>query len=287
MSMTANSEPVAVCEWALSGFGDEISADPVVQCAVLLALGARHIEVRSAWDVNVVDLSAHQLGDLRRVIDEAGLGVSAIASPIGKVDIGVSVASEVERLERVLDAAETLGTTYVRIFSFYPGERDPDSIRDGVMERMIALTNAAASRGITLLHENEKHIFGDIPRRVVDILQTVNSPFLRAAWDSANFVQVGVRPYAEAFESIAPYIEYLQIKDALMKTAEVVPAGAGDGDIPRVVQALRESGYTGFVSLEPHLSAAFSTGGFSGPESFGVAARAFAEIAAAERVVLR
>lgn len=35
--------------WKLSGFGDEIDPDPVVQIAVLQALGAQHIEVRSAW----------------------------------------------------------------------------------------------------------------------------------------------------------------------------------------------------------------------------------------------
>jgi len=33
-------------------------------------------------------------------------------------------------------------------------------------------------------------------------------------------------------------------------------------------------GYQGFISLEPHLSAAHATGGFSGPAAFGRAARA-------------
>ena len=42
--------------WTLSGFGDEIDPDPVVQTAVLSALGARFIEVRSAWGSNVVEL---------------------------------------------------------------------------------------------------------------------------------------------------------------------------------------------------------------------------------------
>src|ERR1035437_4690648 len=39
--------------WQLSGFGDEIDADPRVQVAVLQALGANHIDVRSAWDTNM------------------------------------------------------------------------------------------------------------------------------------------------------------------------------------------------------------------------------------------
>jgi len=32
--------------WQLSGFGDEIDADPRVQVAALQALGANHIDVR-------------------------------------------------------------------------------------------------------------------------------------------------------------------------------------------------------------------------------------------------
>lgn len=274
-------------EWQLSGFGDEIDDDPNVQCAVLLALGAKCIEVRSAWGVNVVDLSAEQLADLGEIITAHKMTVSAIASPIGKVDIASPFAQELERLERVLTAAETLGTDRVRVFSFYPGDQDPDAVRDEVIARMTELTHAAQQRGIVLLHENEKEIFGDIPRRVLDLLQTVDSPHLRAAWDSANFVQVGVRPYSEAFETLAPYVDYLQVKDAVLATAEVAPAGDGDGDIAEVVRALRERGYRGVASLEPHLSAAFGLGGYSGPAAFGVAARAFAKIASEEGVVLR
>src|SRR4051812_33695576 len=48
------THPQAV--WSLSGFGDEVDPDPSVQAAVLLALGAGHIEVRSAWGTNVSEL---------------------------------------------------------------------------------------------------------------------------------------------------------------------------------------------------------------------------------------
>src|ERR1700743_2625745 len=51
--------------WLLSGFGDEIDADPVVQVAALQALGASNIEVRSAWGINIVELSDDQLAQLK------------------------------------------------------------------------------------------------------------------------------------------------------------------------------------------------------------------------------
>jgi sugar phosphate isomerase/epimerase len=283
-------EPAVVepaVEWRLSGFGDEIAADPVTQVAVLQALGANHLEVRSAWGSNVIDLAPGQLDDLADLLDTQGMGVSAIASPIGKVDVTLPVEHELERLSRAIGAAHRLGSHYIRIFSFFYGDDiEVSSIRNAVIDRMLALTELAAASDVVLLHENEKHIFGDTPERVLDLVTAVDSPALRLAWDSANFVQVGVRPFADAFPLLAPYIEYLQVKDARLADGTVVPSGEGDGDIREVVTALRAGGYRGFASLEPHLALATTTGGFSGPTAFGLAARAFARIAEEQGVRL-
>ena len=104
------------------------------------------------------------------------------------------------------------------------------------------------------------------------------------AWDNANFVQVGVKPYTEGYAMLRPYLEYLQVKDAIATTGEVVPSGEGDGELDATITALKADGYTGFASLEPHLASAHELGGFSGPVAFGVAARAFAGLAAKSKV---
>lgn len=267
--------------WTLSGFGDEIDPDPRVQVAVLQALAARHIEVRSAWGVNVVDLDDAQVEDLAGLLRESGMGVSAVASPIGKVDVALEPDHEVERLRRVIRVAHALDTTNIRIFSFYRQEGVPvESIRDDVMTRLRLLADLAESENVTLLHENEKDIYGDVPSRVLDIVESVGSPALRLAWDNANFVQVGVRPFTDGYAMLRPYVDYLQVKDALAADGTVVPAGEGDGELRATLQALRDDGYAGYASLEPHLSGAFALGGFSGPASFGVAARALAGLLA-------
>ena len=262
--------------WSLSGFGDEISPDPLIQIAVLQALGANHIEVRSAWGTNIVDLADEDLQRLQGILSEHGMGVSAIASPVGKVDVTEPVETEVARLHRAIRAAKTLGTRYIRIFSFYRAEdATAESIREQVMERMRALATAAEAADVVLLHENEKDIYGDTPDRVLDIIETVDSPALRVAWDAANFVQVGVKPFTDGYARLRPYVEYLQVKDARMDNQLVMPAGEGDGQIQETINALRDDGYTGFASLEPHLANTHHLGGFSGPAAFGVAARAF------------
>lgn len=266
-------------EWELSGFGDEIDDDPRIQIAVMQALGARHIEVRSAWGVNIVDLDEAQLSEFKGLLDAADMKVSAIASPIGKVDVSLPVDHEVGRLRRAVNAAKVLESRYIRIFSFYYGaDVAVESIRDDVIERMRALAAVAEESGVVLLHENEKDIFGDIPERVLDIIESVGSPALKVAWDAANFVQVGVKPFEEGYEMLRPHLEYLQVKDALFSNGHVMPAGEGDGDVLRTVEALKADGYTGFASLEPHLAGAHGLGGFSGPTAFGIAARAFAKV---------
>jgi sugar phosphate isomerase/epimerase len=77
---------------------------------------------------------------------------------------------------------------------------------------------------------------------------------------------------------LRPHLVYLQVKDAVAATGVVVPAGEGDGELRETLTALRDDGYTGFASLEPHLADQHALGGFSGPYEFGRAARAFAAL---------
>jgi sugar phosphate isomerase/epimerase len=259
----------------LSGFADEISPDLDEQLAVLSGESISHLELRSVWSTNVADLDDAQVARLRRQLDESGVQVSAIGSPIGKIGIDAPVEPELERLRRVADVAAELGTTMVRVFSFFiPRGRDPENYRTEVIDRMAALAALAVERGLVLAHENEKEIYGDRPERCADIITTVGSPALRATFDAANFVQCGVRPHSEAYELLRPYLSYVQVKDALMATGEVVPAGQGDGQVRETLTALRDSGFAGYLSLEPHLATAGRFGGFSGADGFQIASGA-------------
>ncbi|MEO8906598.1 MAG: TIM barrel protein [Microbacteriaceae bacterium] len=263
--------------WTLSGFGDEVDADPRIQIAVLQALGARHIEVRSAWGINVVDLDDERLAELAALLHAQGMTVSAVASPIGKVDVALEPEHEVTRLRRIIRVAHALETPNIRVFSFFRGEgMSVESIRDAVMTRMRLLADEAEKESVVLLHENEKAIYGDVPERILDLVESVGSSALRLAWDNANFVQVGVRPFTDGYAMLRPYLDYLQVKDAVADTGVVVPTGEGDGQLRETLAALRDDGYAGYASLEPHLNDAFELGGFSGPIAFGIAARALA-----------
>jgi len=271
--------------WTLSGFSDEISPDFDAQCTLVGKLGLQYLELRSAWDTNVLDLDTDQLNEAQRILGAHGLKVSSIGSPIGKIFIDEDFEPHLVRMRHAADVARFFEAPFIRIFSFFMRDgSNPDDHRDEVLRRMSGLASVAEDAGVVLLHENEKEIYGDIPRRCLDIVESVGSEHLKVAWDAANFVQVGVRPYTEAYAMLRPHLAYVQIKDARLDTGEVVTSGEGDGEIVETIRALRADGFDGFFSLEPHLGQAHALGGFSGPELFTEAWQVFTDILKAENI---
>ena len=265
--------------WTLTGFADEISPELEEQLETLAQESMGYMELRSVWNTNVLDLSDDELDRIKYATAQRGLRISSIGSPIGKVSVTNPFGPHLERFRRALRAADVMEAPYVRVFSFFiPEDQEPGHYREEVIDRMGIMAGEAEDSGVTLLHENEKVIYGDVPSRCLDILAGVGSPALRAAWDAANFVQCGVRPYKEGYASLRPYVEYVHVKDAISGSDRVVPAGEGDGQLPETLSALRASGFDGFFSLEPHLASAGMYSGFSGPELFRKAAGAFKEL---------
>jgi 3-dehydroshikimate dehydratase len=260
----------------ISAFADEISLDPREQIAVLQSEDIHFLDLRAAWGTNVLDLSDAQADELRRMLRERGVAVSAIASPIGKAPVDSPFDEHLRRFERAILLAHFFATPYIRIFSFYPpqaAKSDPAAWRDEVLWRLHEMTARASAAGITLLHENEKDIYGDTIVRCVDLLESINDAHFQAILDPANFIQCGQIPYPDAYEAMRPWLRYMHVKDA-RSDGKVAPAGEGLARWPELLQRLREDGYDGFFSLEPHLAAEGQFSGFSGPELFQQASQA-------------
>jgi sugar phosphate isomerase/epimerase len=258
----------------LSGFADEISSDLNLQLEVVSRLGIGYIELRGVWDKNVLALSDDEVKQVKEALGNHGIQVSAIGSPIGKIKIDDPFEPHQRAFERAIELAEFLGAPYVRIFSFFVPEGQADAYRPQVVERLGVLLEMAKGHPVVLLHENERHIYGDIPRRCRDLHDTLASPQFRMTFDPANFVLCGVRPFTDGYDLLKDQITYLHIKDALIEGHRIVPAGQGDGQVRELLSALKESGFQGFASLEPHLQDAGDFHGFSGPELFSTAAQA-------------
>lgn len=275
----------------LSAFGDEIAPDLETQMNVLEQHGISHIEMRKVNGLGLEKYTLDQVHGIKKQLDARGFKISAIGSPIGKIKITDDFGPHLKLFRHVIAIAKILETRFIRMFSFYiPAGENPGQYRDEVMRRWREFVQAADGTGLVLLHENEKEIYGDTPERCLDLLQTVNSDYMRAIFDPANFVQCDARTYPDGFRLLKDYVVYLHIKDAVFSDHHVVPAGYGDGKIPEILTELNRSGFEGFLSLEPHL-AHFE--GFAdlepnsprqdlppgdGPEKFGVAAVALKKI---------
>ena len=260
----------------LSGFADEISQDLGEQLDTIESLGLKYFEFRGVWGKNVLALDQEELAKVKAEIDRRGIGVSALGSPLGKVPIDVDLSEYKKVVQHAIDVANFVETRYIRMFSFYCNDLDQD--RDEVMRRIQTMVDLAAAGGVTMLHENEKGIYGEQPERCQDLHKTIVGDSFFATFDPANFVQAGVKPFDTAYPLLKPYIGYFHIKDAVMGKGKVVPAGQGDGQIPELMAAAKETGYNGFLSLEPHLKVAGHSTGYTGPDLFATAVNALRSI---------
>ncbi|NLU41736.1 MAG: sugar phosphate isomerase/epimerase [Firmicutes bacterium] len=263
----------------LSAFADEVSSDLKEQMDILEAEGVKYIELRGVWGKNVKDLTDEEVSEIRAATSARGFGISAIGSPIGKFGINDDFHAHLQDFLRCVDIAKALNAKFIRIFSFYiPKGEDPAKYRADVMGKLKIMRDIARQEGVKLAHENEKHIYGDTGDRCADIMHELFSDDFCAIFDPANFVQCGQRPYEDAFVKLKGFVRYCHIKDAMLEDGRVVPAGEGDGDVKRVLSELIGSGYSGFLSLEPHLSVAEQSYGRTNPELFSTAAKALKRI---------
>ncbi len=274
--------------WTLTGFADEAGPDLGEQIALFRELGLRWLDLRSAWGTNVIAFDEDQISKAKGALVSAGIEVSSIASPIGKIRLTDDFDAHLVKAERAARLAHVFNTPYVRMFSFFmPKGENPDVHRDEVLRRMAALAAVAEEFNVIFIHENEKGIYGDIPQRCLDIVESVGSPNLRLVFDPANYVQCGVRPFDEALAMVRPHLEYVHVKDAVMVSGDVRVAGEGDGQVREVLRALHADGFTGFFSIEPHLGSFDEFGGQCGPGLWRTAHQGFVSLLDDEGVPFR
>jgi 3-dehydroshikimate dehydratase len=177
---------------------------------------------------------------------------------------------------RAARMARLLGTDLVRVFGFYAPAGGGDW-REESLRSLRLLAPCARAAQITLLLENEVGTAADSLEHVGELLASLDDDHVRAAFDPANALRCGDRPYPDGYVLVRPWLRQVHVKD-LDEDGRVVPAGSGAADWPGLLGALRRDGYDGLISLEPHLLRAGRQGGFTGPTLFGEAHRALKKL---------
>jgi sugar phosphate isomerase/epimerase len=267
----------------LSAFSDEIIDDFLGQVKYLDSENVSYIELRFLNKKNVVDLSKNELLEARKILEDYGLGPSAIGSPIGKVRLDEPFSQHLDMFKRAVDIALFFETRFIRVFSYYASQgKDIQDYRSEVLDRMNAKVGVIENVDIVMVHENETNIYGHSAQNCVDIVDAVNSPKLRLVYDPGNFVWgEGIADNIEScWPKMKPYVVHVHIKDWQLGADIGSIPGEGDGQIGELLRELVRSNYDGFLTMEPHLQAGGQFGGKTGPELFSEATRAVRKLAA-------
>ncbi len=235
----------------LSAFADEYSREVSEQISVLTSLGYTHLEPRFIGDGNIADLTEEEAHELKAKLDEAGIMVYSIGSPLGKINLADDFNAHLAQAENCFRVANILGATRVRMFSFYlPEGKTREECLGAVLERINALLDLADKYGLTLCHENEARIFGESPEACKQLIDATGGR-LRAVFDMGNFVLDKYDP-EKAYALLCDHVDYFHIKDALYERA-IVPAGFGEAKIAEILATHLGRGNDVVVTLEPHL----------------------------------
>jgi len=229
----------------LSAFADESDNSLEGQIAGLKRNGISYLEIRNINGKNVMELTDDEAKAIRTRLDEEGIKVWSIGSPIGKKDINLSEETHLADARRGCELAKILGAGNIRVFSFY------NVVDDATHQKMLDLlkkfVKIGEEYGIKMCHENDKGLYGDNLSRTEDVLD--HTPGLYYVYDPANFLQVGEKS-ADTIAALSGRAFYFHIKDVVAETGELVPAGYGDGNIKGLIERITDDKV---LTIEPHL----------------------------------
>lgn len=267
-----------MAKFVLSAFADEAGNSLSEQIAGLKRNGISLIEPRSIDTKGILEFTNEEILAIKAELDKNGIKVGSLGSPIGKSDITGDFETHFEKFVRALEICNLLDTKYMRMFSFFIKDGDYAKWRGEVIRRLTVMVEEAKKYGVTLCHENESHIYGQMPKEVDDILKSV--PGLGGIFDAANY-RMHDADVIDGIKATFNNFKYMHVKDAIYESQEIVPAGEGEGKIAEVIDYIdKNTDADVILTLEPHLRVfgvynSIDTKELKGKYHFDTAAEAF------------
>jgi L-ribulose-5-phosphate 3-epimerase len=261
-------------QFKLAIVSDEITQDLGRACEIVSCeFGLSWIELRSAWNKNVLKFDADEVAEARRLLQHYRLRVTDICSPLFKVDwpgappsefspkrdeflADYTFAQQDEVLERSIELAKAFSTDRVRCFDFWR-LADQAPYRDAMNQTLLDSANKAAKHGVVLCLENEYACNTATGAEAAKVLDAVRSRNLMLTWDPANAAARGENPYPDGYNLLPKdRISHCHTKDLLRKSNgteyDWAPVGRGSIDWIGQFRALKNDGYKNAISLENH-----------------------------------
>ena len=145
--------------FCLTGFADEISADFGCQLQALRRLGLSWLEIRGVDKKGIDRYTIAEIPKVKQQLDDYGVSVSSLASPIGKIDLNQDFSAHLKHFKRVYTVSQVFNTKYMRILSLYPPAGSlTEKCKKQVSEQIGRVGDYAGARGVIVVCESEKDI---------------------------------------------------------------------------------------------------------------------------------
>ena len=193
----------------LSGFGDEAANERTMdqQFSAMAALGLRYMSIRfidaGGGIKNVMSLDESEIKTVKEKLDEYGLKIATLGSPIGKtklcdIDDGTKTPYKPfesyisEDVVRACDLAEQFGTKLLRGFSFYhPKGSSLEDHFSQATDQVGQIAEVCQSRGLIFGLEVEANLIGQTGPLLARMAESINNPSLVTIFDGGNIVMQG------------------------------------------------------------------------------------------------
>ncbi len=258
----------------LTGIGDEAAngIDGQIQATKELGwtyLEPRGVELPGFAKANFHDIPAPAFDLAVRKLETAGIGVYCFGSTIMNWAKRAGDPFEITlgEVERAIPRMQRLGTKYVRVMSFKPGD-DEYTIPTEVFRRVKDVTNRFLDAGLQPVHENCMNYGGMSWQHALELLD--KCPGLRWVFDTANPIlnpdRSKPKPWPkqdpwEFWEHVRDHVAHVHIKDATWNPAKNDAdynwPGEGRGRVRDVLKDAFQRGYDAGISIEPHMVVVF------------------------------
>ena len=263
----------------LTGISDEAGATADAQIRAHQSLGwnsleSRFVEVKGFEKGSIHEIPQAAFDRFASQLDEAGITVCGVGSTIGNWAHSILDPFSITEGEigRCVERMHRLGSKIVRVMSYAilkEGDDDaPEQHKEERFRRMREIKRRFDEAGITAVHENCMNYGGLSVPHALELQENV--PGLKWVFDTGNPVfnadRSKPKPYPrqnpwEFYQALREHIAHVHVKDgrwdAERNDCVFTMPGDGEAEVERVLADLAANGYSGYISIEPHVATVF------------------------------
>ena len=232
-----------------------VPADVSIPYLAQLGFDGIELTVIPGYTTDLSILTSRQRQQIQQLLHQHQLTLSAVSAHTSLMDPEPKLhLANMERLKVAVDLAVELQTGSSRpVVNTTPGGRpDQWSVdKQQLIDRLGELIDYATEFQVIIALEPHIGVMIETPEQICELIETVNSPYLRANFDISHFEILGL-PMSETIPLMVPKTAHTHVKDqrGLHPNFEFLIPGEGNFDYVAYLQTMSEYGYQGFITVE-------------------------------------